>query len=259
MPSPSSFPRLRRAWTGSTTENWGKALPAVIRLLADRRADVALPPCPWVRAGDRWDQTFASALAYWTALDHVLRYQLGWTFPAQGLARWLDEGSPDDVLPLALVRHVWLGDGAVPRYMAWRAQTGADHLPSAWMDQTVETAYELKKEGEPVGPWGLHLEEFGKHVLAPSEEQPPKLTWLHPFEPPAPTQRPRLVGDSEPVLLFRGGLETGWYRALEYAPASAVRVVSEEYGLVGRFHRSPASGRWHTAPEEVHRWGVRPS
>lgn len=87
---------------------------------------------------------------------------------------------------------------------------GALLLPSAWMDQVAEAVYEFGKEGEPVGPWGLHLEEFGKHVLAPLEEPPPKLTWLHPFEPPAPRQLPRLIDDSESVLLFRAGLEAGW-------------------------------------------------
>jgi hypothetical protein len=259
MASPSSFPRLRREWVGSTSaHNWGGALPAVVRLLADRRADVSLPACPLVRAGERWEETFARAMPYWTALDHVLRYQLGWTFPSQGLARWLDEGSPDQVRPLALVRHVWLGDGSLHRYMAWRVQKGVDHLPSAWLKRVAGTVFEFGKEGETVGPWELHLEEPGMHALAPLDGAPPRLTWLHPFEPPAARQPPRLVGESEPVLLFRGGLETGWYGALEYAPTSAVRVVSEEYGLCGRFRRSPTTGRWHTVPEEVHAWGVRP-
>lgn len=161
----------------------GRALPAVVRLLADRRADVALPTSPLVRAGERWEETFARALAYWTALDHLLRYQLGWTSPAQGLARWLDEGLPDDVRPLALVRHVWLGDGSLPRYMAWRVEKGGDHLPSAWMKRAAETVYEHGGEGEFLGPWQLHLEEQGKHVLEPLEAEPPKLVWLHPFDP----------------------------------------------------------------------------
>ncbi|HWI01727.1 MAG TPA: hypothetical protein VNT27_15475, partial [Propionibacteriaceae bacterium] len=56
----------------------------------------------------------------------------------------------------------------------------------------------------------------------------------------------------------RGSLEGGWYGVLQQAPTDEVRVISEEYGLCGRFHRSPASNRWHTAPEEVHLWGVRP-
>lgn len=257
MSSPSSFPRLRRESANLATMNWGAALPAVVRLLADRRSDVALPTYPLVRAGERGDN-FARAQAYWTALDHVLRYQLGWTFPAQGLARWLDEGCPDDVRSLALVRHVWLGDGALPRYMAWRVQHGGDHLPSAWMKQIAGVSYEYGREGEPFGPWELHLEEPGLHALAPLEGKPPKSTWLHPFDPFSLIQ-PNASDGSEPVLLFRGGLETGWYGALEHAPTSAVRVISEEHGLCGRFRRSPFTGRWHTAPEEVHAWGVRPS
>ena len=65
-----------------------------------------------VRAGEGHDEPFARALAYWTALGHVLRFQMGWTHPAQGLAHWLDEGGDDVCDALSLVRHVWLGDGS---------------------------------------------------------------------------------------------------------------------------------------------------
>ena len=141
MASPSSFPRLRRDWVGSTSaHNWGGALPAVVRLLADRRADVYLPACPLVRAGERWEETSRGLCPIgrrWTTCCATSSVGL----PSQGLARWLDEGSPDEVRPLALVRHVWMGDGSLPRYMAWRVQKGGDHLPSAWMERVAGTVF----------------------------------------------------------------------------------------------------------------------
>ena len=260
VPPKDLFPRLRRERVSTTSKQWGRALPSVLRLLADRRADVALPTPPMLRAGDDQGERFARALAYWTALDHLLRYQMGWTHPAQGLARWLDQGVDDLCDALALVRHVWLGDGFIKRYMSWRVQTGNDHLPSAWTRSIDRIENEPGREGEPIGPWGLHLHELGMHALSPQDGAAPKLVWLHAFDPadsrgPA---GPPLLGPAEPVLLFRGSLESGWYGALQHAPTHEVRVVSEEYGLCGRFRRSPASGRWHTAPEEVHLWGVRP-
>jgi hypothetical protein len=221
---------------------------------------VALPAVPMSRSGEDHSEAFARALAYWTALDHILRYQLGWTFPAQGLAQWLDQGSWDDPSDaLSLVRHVWLGDGFLDRYLAWRLQTGNDNLPSTWMKSLDNVKDNSGQEGQPIGPWGLHLQESGMHVLSPETEAPPKLVWLRPLEPTKGASQvgAPLVGPAEPVLLFRGSLESGWYGALQQAPTDEVRVVSEEYGLCGRFHRSPVSNRWHTVPEEVHLWGVR--
>jgi len=258
MAAQNPFPHLRREVADSKAMDWGRALPAVVRLLADRRADVALPICPVLRSGESWDRTFSSALAYWTALDHVLRFQLGWTFPAQGLARWLDEGTPDDARPLALIRHVWLGDGHLSRYLAWRLEKTVDHPPSAGADGLGAISYKGGKGGQPIGPWQLHLEDDG-HVLSPQQSAPPKLAWLSPFSAPVTGKTPPLLGQAEPVLLFRGSLESGWYGALKQAPTHTVRVVSEQHGLIGHYTRSASTDRWHTVPEEIHTWGVRPN
>ena len=67
--------------------DWAWALPAAIHLLADPTAYVRLPRCPMAQAGT---DDFTTALGYWTALDRLVPYQLGWTYPAQGLARWQD-------------------------------------------------------------------------------------------------------------------------------------------------------------------------
>ncbi len=212
MATRNPFPHLRREVSDSRAMHWGRALPVVVRLLADRRADVALPACPVLRFGENWDRTFSGALAYWTALDHVLRFQLGWTFPAQGLVRWLDEGTPDHTHPLALIRHVWLGDGYLSRYLAWRIEKTDDHLPSAWADKLANISDEWGKEGQPIGPWQLHLESGG-HALGPEQSEPPKLAWLSPFSAPGTETMPPLLGQAEPVLPFRGSLESGWVRS----------------------------------------------
>jgi len=261
MPAKLQYPNLRRSlYATRSTMDWGRALPAVVKLLADQRAEVELPACPQRRSGEDHDITFNRALSYWTALDHVLRYQLGWTHPAQGLARWLDEGGGDIYPPLSLVRHVWAGDGYLPRYLAWRVQKTGDHLPSAWMGRIERLEQELDREGEPIGPWQLHLEEqTGGHVTGPESGPRPRLAWLHPFDPSGErAATPPLVGEPELLLMFRGSLETGWYGALQNALTPQVRVFNEEHGSCGRFHRSLTSGRWHTVLEQVHMWGVRP-
>lgn len=255
----SPFPHLRRERSRTATLRWGRALPSVARLLADRRADVALPACPLLRAGDNYEHTFSDAVAYWTALDHLLRYQLGWTHPAQGLSRWLDEGAPDKLRPLALVRYVWLGDGYLQRYLGWRLEKTNDHLSSAWTTRLAALEHTWGEEGQPIGPWQLHLEDPGMHALSPEQGEPPKLALLEPFGSLVGPANSPLLGQAEPVVLFRGSLEDGWYGALNLAPTPAVRVISERHGLIGVYTRSPSTRRWHTVTEEIHSWGHRPS
>lgn len=77
---------------------------------------------------------------------------MGWTHPAQGLARWLDEGG-DDVCPaLSLVRHVWLGHSVLLNYMAWRVQqTLIICLQRGW-PRSAGMKITLRKKGCRSGP-----------------------------------------------------------------------------------------------------------
>jgi hypothetical protein len=92
------------------------------------------------RADDH-DVTFRTALSYWTALDHLLRYQLGWTHPAQGSRGGATRARTTGV-PLSLMRHVWLGDRFLDWYMAWRVDKcgDRDHVPSAWTNRLTAIA-----------------------------------------------------------------------------------------------------------------------
>ena len=88
------FPNIVRVPAPEADQlDWGWALPSLVRLLTDPDAIVGLPHCPILRTDN--DDEFGTAIGYWTALDHLLRYQLGWTQPAKGLARWLDQGAKE--------------------------------------------------------------------------------------------------------------------------------------------------------------------
>lgn len=232
------------------SHDWGWALPSVVRLLADPEAIVGVPRCPIVRSGvDEFD----TALGYWTALDHLLRYQLGWTQPAQGLARWLDAGANELCAPLALVRHLWHADGHLDRYLAWRVEEAGEDLPPPWTRRLTAIHYEWGEQGQPVGPWQLHLEEPGRHALAPIDDPPPADMRIADGDLSLMTKRPM------PVIIFDdpAGLECGWYGYLMSRPDSVgpFEVISSRHGPVGKYHRSPHTGYWHTVSETEHRLG----
>ena len=252
-----AFPRLHRIRHSESEPQWGWALPSVFRLLADPESDAALPECPMVRTNAD-DAAFSTALGYWAALDHILRYQLGWTHPAQGLARWLDKEAKPVCPALALVRFVWLGDGHLDRYLAWRLDRCStdDHLPAAWVRRFEHLIPEPSHSiGQPRGPWQLHLEEVGMHVLNPQHGAPPRDVRVF-------TSGAGSLLDEQQVLLFDDpeGLECGWYGFLMQGLAPKVQTVevyAPRFGRCGVFRRSPLTGRWHTTSEEAHRWGVR--
>ena len=230
---------------------WGWALPSLVRLLADPDAYVGFPQCPVVRT-DAEDQ-FGTAIGYWTALDHLLRYQLGWTQPAKGLARWLDRGAKDVCRPLALVKRIWLGDGHLERYLAWRIEKAQDKVVPQMAEHLSQITYRGGEPGVPVGPWELHLEEPGLHALSPLDGEP--------------AAELRIIGgdqshhlaDPVRVMIFDdpAGLESGWYGSLHRSNLGdgPIQVISLRYGPVGLYRRSPRTKHWHTVDEPLHRTG----
>lgn len=250
------FENVYRVESPLEGSDWGWALPSVVRVIADPSANVGLPACPLLRQGNH-DTAFRLALGYWSALDHLLRYQLGWTHPAQGLARWLDEGLDMGGTPLDLVRQIWLGDGFLLRYLAWRLEKTVDHVPGRWRDRVAST-YEYGKEGEPIGPWQLHLEEHGMHVLSPNDSSPPEQLLVS-IDPASNVGNGAWTPDVTIIFDDPAGLESGWYGFLSEFNVrhTSVDVYAKRFGYCGPYRRSPLSGRWHTVREPVHQWGVR--
>ena len=235
--------------------DWGWALAETIRLLADPTAHARLARCPTARAGVN---DFTTALGYWTALDHLLRYQLGWTHPAEGLARWQDEGADDACPTLALIRRIWLGDGFLNHYLAWRVQKCPDHVPVAWQSR-LRRVRTKGGEGQPIGPGQLHLEEEGMHVLEPQDAVKPSHLIVGHREVDELISSDPSQPDGLMVFDDKAGLQSGWYGHLNHLPShfDSVEVYATRFGRCGLYRRSPATSRWHTTYEAVHTWGTR--
>lgn len=252
------FPHIVRVAAPDAAKlDWGWALPSLVRLLADPDAHVGFPHCPILRTNNVEDER-ATAIGYWTALDHLLRFQLGWKRPAQGLARWLDRGAPDDCRPLALVNRIWRQDGHLERYLSWRIENNGithDEVPASWARRLAGISHEFGERGVPLGPWQLHLGEPELHTLAPLNGKPPAEVRL------IGGDQSRHTPDPVRVMIFDdpAGLESGWYGHLHrHIPdAGPIQVISLRHGPVGLYRRSPRTKRWHTVDEASHRTGNR--
>ncbi|ROQ64729.1 hypothetical protein EDF36_0226 [Rathayibacter sp. PhB152] len=98
--SPEQPPTL---WGGQFEWYWG--VPDTLRAVALEHGQRAVPAAP--RDGDPHPQL----RGYWTALQTLLMYRLGWTRPDLGLAWWYDKGKPTDDPTLRLISEIWDSDG----------------------------------------------------------------------------------------------------------------------------------------------------
>jgi hypothetical protein len=109
---------------GQSEWYWG--VPGVFRALASPWAWIPVPAHP---ARSEY-ANLTSTLGYWTALNVLMRYRLGWRRPAEGLMRWYDMGKPVDDDTLALIAEVWAADGELDDYLAWLLEGQAEVLAS---------------------------------------------------------------------------------------------------------------------------------
>lgn len=122
--------------------------------------------------------TLYSRLSYYTALQYLMLYRLGWSSPAQGLMRWYDLGKPTDDYTLALLSEVWDYDETLDYHLSWLLDRqprflvarGKVHWPEkppelnrhwdAWLRNAQRKYYPLGG-GDPYYLTG-HLGEYGE-------------------------------------------------------------------------------------------------
>lgn len=240
---------------------WGFAIPWMYQALAAPRARR-----PMLRAPAPEDDSWPGALAYWSALLHLLVYGFGWSRPDRGLRWWYDAGRPTDDPKLALLSEIWERDGQLDWFAAWLWTDGArnylspdsgmpvaDHVDvePQWLARTAE---EVSRSDTPA-PYGggsdpLHLAVHSNGPLERLSSQTARLT-THP------------EGERRAALSLTS--MTGWYRALRdnaaslpgigTSPSWRVDVIVRPVGWLGTYRRSRLTGQWFSGRHRHHQVG----
>ncbi len=237
---------------------WGFSIPWTCQALAAPRSNR-----PMLQAPQPGDDFMPGALAYWSALLHLLVYGFGWSNPGRGLRWWYDAGKPIDDPKLALMSEVWDADGQLDWFAAWLWTTGA----CCYLDRPIGSAAD---DPVTVDPGWLERVERG---ISESQTPAPYGGGSDPLHLTAhidgPMQR-RVRGRSQ-LTLHTGGRRTaafvadsmtGWYCALLEDAAALpgddagrpweVDVVVRPVGWLGSFHRSRSTGLWYSGQHRHH-------
>ena len=236
---------------------WGYAVPWLHQTLAspftfEQMPALADPP-------DRHPE----ALAYWTALLHMLIYSLGWARPDRGLRWWYDTGRPVDDPRLALLEHVWRRDGHLEDFALWLSR-------STWILPLHQLA-ELTGHVDDDTPVEAHPEWT---VAARVREQSIFEGGSDPYHLSVHTGGPLEHSRGEALLLRSGRAQrhavlildsmVGWYRALAEETTALpaldgrswrVDVVVRPAGWLGTYRRSRMTRLWFAGRHRYHTLG----
>ncbi len=239
---------------------WVRHLPLAWRACAEPSVG-DYPHHPRPRIENDWS-SFEAHIAFFSPLLHLLLYGLGWSRPALGLARWIEQGRPTEEPVLAVVDRWWGRE--VDSFVAWLA--GAPNvrdnlretmtgLPSS--DEGRRTPYldafnRLRTSEEWLSVWGGGWDEMhlSGHVLAPLTESKSAPRFAH-----AST-----TGSAVPRAVLMTPAYAGWYAALRAYPEPTrfdghdlrVDVVCPALGWLGEYRRSATTGLWFRGRHAIH-------
>lgn len=252
------------------TSPWISQLPRLWRMVAWPDGPIRRPRVPWPGSSDVTvfdENSVARRIEYWCPLMHLVWWYLGWSDPAQGAMRWVDEGMPRGSAGTRVLAK-WWGMNSMA-LAVWQAETTCDltqhGVPPVGGENRATLARELRTLHSPdaLDRWrsifaggsdGLHLRA---HASSPGwrSGDPDGLIGdasMNGFKGDA---APTMVVDTQEavVLLDR---YPGWHSALsDIVSGDEVDVVIRQIGWLGRFRRSPSTGIWHAAEEEEHLLG----
>ncbi|PPH05306.1 hypothetical protein C5C44_04250 [Rathayibacter sp. AY1F6] len=239
---------------------WFWGVPDVLRAVSFDSSYGRIPAAPL--RGDPHPQS----LGYWSALQQLLLYRLGWTRPDRGLMWWYDAGKPTEDPTLRLVAEVWDADGNLDVILAWLLRRRA--------------VFPVGRPGEPCAPssesgkplpdrWHRWLQEYLASPNARSYE------WINFLEGDSLHLSGHLGQqgevDSDAYLLPRGpsgrqavfvtSAADSWYLDLkkrgDVLPVVdglswKVDVFVKPIGFVGTYRRSFKTGLWFSGRHRYH-------
>lgn len=217
---------------------WVRWLPLAWSAVADPIGRHPVPQLPVrMRRADTTTETHAELIAWWTPLDHLVRFGLGWNAPGKGLAAWCDLGRPTEHPVLKLIDR-WWGD-----YV--------DHA-IGWYNP-LDSGRSARLRDDPI--W-QQVWSGGSDPMHLTGHRQPEVS---------PDYRPqRLQSSSGPEAVILTPSYAGWYEALRMAfpggrpdgSSWRVAVVCRPIGWLGTYRRSRVSGRWFSGRHRWHQLGA---
>jgi hypothetical protein len=256
----------RRPYSATTLAEdgpWARWIPDAWRAVADPSGRHAVPPVPKsLRSGRPWqyDDSHAEVIAWWTPLDHLLEFGLGWTRSSLGLVRWLALGRPTGDPTLKVIDDWW--GTYVLDYAAWHGDGLESDLTSPAEFFWLEKIHQRRADEDWTKAWGgggsdpFHLSGHR------TPEQPDSASETMFFVPTSNSTASMLAASADRVSLVAGSY-AGWYRKLMgYSGESPtgrshrVDVTCRGLGWIGEYRKSRRSGRWFQGRHRSHELGI---
>ncbi|WP_232819192.1 hypothetical protein [Homoserinimonas sp. OAct 916] len=249
---------LERALGGQP--EWFWSIPGVFRALASPRTGEAVPVLP------REIRDVRDSLSYWTSLQYLLLYRLGWTRPDRGLRWWYDEEKPVDDPTLKLISKVWDRDGQLDHYLGWLLEG----RPRFDISNAVSWA-DVMDEGEKLRePLSDEWEQWKRSHGAREREEHPFAGGTDPFHLTGHTGQTIWADSSATIAVV--SLEerravlladnmAGWYLELGKLGAGLpdigasswyVDVFVKTVGYLGTYRKSRETGLWFSGRHRLH-------
>ena len=235
--------------------------PSVHRVLANGCCSRVLPTIGECRKLEEF-------VAYWDALDYIVRCVLGWADPSTGLRWWYAEGCKLTGDPwLDLITRHWNDEGQLAFYAAhlWRGlNTGLEQEPLSWETMTQQasagdlqwwTDFHRMGRPWPFDPFYGGTNPMHLGMAETVEEANPPGKWEG-------YRCDRLAEERKAVLITSAFLRwpaelAAFGETLPDDPHHSwhVDVFDREFGWLGLFRKSRVTGRWFQGRHSVHMAG----
>jgi hypothetical protein len=237
------------SWDGP----WAELLPLAWWSVTAGSGAYPVPEPPETRASF---DSIVGPLAWWTPLPHLLAYSLGWSDLARGLHAWHELGRPVDDARFEVIE-TWWGSAAIA-LAYWLDLRSGDGRAGSALDRLVASA---RDSGD------VQLERMLR-ALVEGGTDPLHLSGHAPIEPNSTPDAPEPVLFADDARTSRVALferYNGWYESLMKVASDAgvrwvsdathINVVCREVGWLGRYRRSPVTGRWFAGSHRLHLFG----
>lgn len=239
------------SWDGP----WAALLPAAWACTTGASGILPVPNSPVQASRD----PSVEHLAWWTPLPHLLAYSFGWSDLAQGLEAWQHLGRPYDDSRLEVI-DTWWGEAAIGLAHWLRARRG-DSDAAAALARLATTHDDTREHPLPAMLEALAAEGSDPlHLFGHAPVEPREFSYADDCDPPT-----LHIDASRTSAVMTFERYEGWYEWLskaghdddgdQLAGVDRVDILSREVGWLGRYRRSPVTGRWFAGSHRLHLFG----